>query len=858
MIPLRLTVKNFMCYRDNLPPLDLEGVHVACLCGDNGHGKTALLDAMTWALWGEARTRTQDELIHQGQQDMAVELDFLARGQKYRVIRKYSRTARSKSGHPILEFQVTSENGYVGISGSGIRDTEEKICQVLHMDYDTFINTAFLRQGDADRFTTARPSERKQYLAEMLDLSYYQQMEERAKARSRTIQEDIRNAESAIVLRQQEIARRPEFEEQLVSVKETLSRLVPQVETLGQEVVELRRSVDSLQLQRHETQTLARRLADSQRDIEQQEKQKQNHVSRVGEYEAVFKREVEIREKFTALEESRAELDRMDLALTRKNGLDKEKASLEGEIAVQKERLSGQAEQLRKKVSEDLEPKVRRLPEIEASLDKLSVPQPALEERERALQQQRIESQDIIASISALEQANAVLRDQMKETRKKYDMLEQGETLCPLCNQPLGEEGQQHLRQEYQTQGRESKSQHQENTSEKSELEEKHKHLDAHVSATEAELRRERQRTESRLANLKRDRDDSLKAKDELQHVSLELEAARTTLDKEDFAHDERRILFPFNSEISDLRYDPDSHHQTRGQVKTLEPYNSMYRKLVEAAENLPTEREALDTARQMLERRRREVREAQERKTKLEDGLNSLPDLESQLSDADARYRGVSKQRDDALVNKGVLEQQIEKCNSLEAEIRKQGLERRKLVDEKSIYDELTVAFGKNGIQALMIESAIPQLEIEANELLGRLTENRMFLKLQLLEGRKDRNTGMRAEELDIKIADEVGTRSYETFSGGEAFRINFALRIALSKLLARRSGAPLPILFIDEGFGSQDTSGQERLTEAIRSIQDDFEKIIVITHIEQVKDAFPVRIEITKDGNGSTFAVV
>ena len=110
----------------------------------------------------------------------------------------------------------------------------------------------------------------------------------------------------------------------------------------------------------------------------------------------------------------------------------------------------------------------------------------------------------------------------------------------------------------------------------------------------------------------------------------------------------------------------------------------------------------------------------------------------------------------------------------------------------------------------------------------------------------------------MHIKIADEVGTRDYETFSGGEAFRINFALRIALSKLLARRAGAPLPILFIDEGFGSQDSTGQERLVEAIQSIQDDFQKIIVITHIDQVRDAFPVRVEVTKTGAGSTFAVV
>ena len=67
MIPLRLSVRNFMCYRDNVPTLDFESLHVACLCGENGHGKSALLDAITWALWGSARASQQHELIHQGQ-----------------------------------------------------------------------------------------------------------------------------------------------------------------------------------------------------------------------------------------------------------------------------------------------------------------------------------------------------------------------------------------------------------------------------------------------------------------------------------------------------------------------------------------------------------------------------------------------------------------------------------------------------------------------------------------------------------------------------------------------------------------------------------------------------------------------
>ena len=111
--------------------------------------------------------------------------------------------------------------------------------------------------------------------------------------------------------------------------------------------------------------------------------------------------------------------------------------------------------------------------------------------------------------------------------------------------------------------------------------------------------------------------------------------------------------------------------------------------------------------------------------------------------------------------------------------------------------------------------------------------------------------------ETLDINIADELGTRNYEMFSGGEAFRINFAVRIALSKLLARRAGAPLPTLIIDEGFGTQDSTGIEKLKEAINYIQDDFDKILVITHMEEMRDAFPARIDVVKTAEGSTIEV-
>ena len=104
--------------------------------------------------------------------------------------------------------------------------------------------------------------------------------------------------------------------------------------------------------------------------------------------------------------------------------------------------------------------------------------------------------------------------------------------------------------------------------------------------------------------------------------------------------------------------------------------------------------------------------------------------------------------------------------------------------------------------------------------------------------------------------IPDELGTRAYEMFSGGDRFRVDFALRIALRKLLAWRAGAPLPTLFIDEGFGTQDAEGRDRIIYVIKAIEDRFERILVITHLDEVKEAFPLRIEVTRSIAGSTFS--
>jgi exonuclease SbcC len=201
-----------------------------------------------------------------------------------------------------------------------------------------------------------------------------------------------------------------------------------------------------------------------------------------------------------------------------------------------------------------------------------------------------------------------------------------------------------------------------------------------------------------------------------------------------------------------------------------------------------------------------------------------------------------------------GGARQQLATLDKVEQQLDSTRSERANVAEQISLLEELREAFSKRGVPAMIIETVVPELERSANELLGRMTDGRLNVRI---ETQREIKTGELREALDIIISDELGSRPYELYSGGEAFRINFAIRIALSKLLANRAGAHLRSLFIDEGFGTQDARGREQLVEAINAIQDDFERILVITHIEELKDAFPTRIEVRKTPEGSTFSL-
>lgn len=141
---------------------------------------------------------------------------------------------------------------------------------------------------------------------------------------------------------------------------------------------------------------------------------------------------------------------------------------------------------------------------------------------------------------------------------------------------------------------------------------------------------------------------------------------------------------------------------------------------------------------------------------------------------------------------------------------------------------------------------------------ILELLSDGTMSVRLASQKVYKDQGRQDMRETLDILISDGPGMRDYSLVSGGERFRVDFAIRLAHSKVLAQRAGALLQMLVIDEGFGSQDEIGRQKLVEAVKQVQADFACVLVITHVGALKDVFPTRIIVSKTPQGSMAQVV
>ena len=848
MIPLKLQLRNFMCYRE-LDSLDFSGIHLACLAGDNGHGKSALLDAMTWALWGKARARRDDELIRLGQTEMEVDFEFALGENHYRVIRKRDSRGRGRSS---LELQVRDGDLFRPLTEPTIRETQARINRILRMDYETFINSAFLLQGRADEFTVKRPGERKRILGEILGLSLYDQYEERAKDRAKDRKSEVEQIVAQIREMERELERKPEYEEELKQAQADVENLNTALRGTEEELRKLREEWKELELKRSQIEELSARLAQGERELVEIGEQIAAGQARLAEYEAVIKDRELIEDAFAALTTARQRYESLNEKLAQLVELNERKGQLEAAIAEAKHTLALK-QSLCSEKAEELSALAQELETLEAELAKVRAELERLGQRESEREAKQQEIGVLSNERASLKTRNEQLKSEMDSLKDKSGLLQAAEAHCPLCSQELSEGDRARLEEQFTSEMAENDALYQANQAKIDELTARSQVLEQEIEAIGRELAT-KGALQKREAMLEKSLAEAKEAAEQLVKQREMLAELDERLTHEKYAEAEHTELIELLGQIEGLGYDSEEHDEVRRYLKVLGRVEEDQVRLTAALDRVDEERASLERSRKSRARWQETSATDLAKKEALAQELTRLPELDTRLEGKSREVDGLRTKEARARQVLGAARQKLDYCKYLTKERAKKLKERHQVAEEKAIYDELRLAFGKKGLQAMIIESAIPEIEDEANRLLARMTDGRMHVRF---ETQRETLKGDTVETLAIKISDELGTRSYELYSGGESFRVNFAIRIALSKLLARRAGARLQTLIIDEGFGTQDAQGRERLVEAINSIKEDFERILVITHIEELKDAFPVRIDVFKTPQGSQVVI-
>ncbi len=849
MIPLKLGMRNFMCYTDVHETLDFSGIHVACLSGDNGHGKSTLLDAITWSLWGRSRARFADELIHSGRTEMEVEFEFLLDDQRYRVIRK--RESRG-AGKTVLELAGFYEDGWRPLTGNTVAETERQIQQLLRMSYETFTQSSFILQGRADTFTTATPAQRKQVLGEILGLSYYDELEGLARDHARNRQEQASNIRLRVEETERELARKPEIEAERDRCEARLAGIDQEIEKAELRLAGAQATLAQLVSAEGQLEDVQRNLESLRNERNQVQKRREQLSQRLEKANRTLAREEEVREGHQRLMAARIELASLNDRLREHARLTSEAAVIEREIAARRGAAESAVQTLRERLT-SLQATASQLNDLERQRADVDARLAALSTQE----QRRIEVEKkrhaLSERLGALRGLNERLLADMVSLRQRINQLA-GADACPLCRAELSPARHAHVTSDYESQGQQLKQHYQRNKHEASRAEVEAEALCAEYDQLGVALA-EAPALQRLQASIAASLEQTRSAETELRDGQARLAELTRALEDQSFAAAEHARLAPLQKQIALLEYRPERHDELQASIGQLQQFEQAQATLEQARRVVEEERPHFDEVEQSLLRLSAMVAESEQRMALLSEQARGVANARSAAEAADSEARQRRRERDTVADELAAARQQLQFCER-QAEVRRE-LERelQAVLKEQGIYADLVLALGKNGMQAMLIDTAIPELDEHANSLLTRMTDGRMHVKLEMQ--RPKRSGGGMAETLDIKISDELGTRSYELYSGGEAFRINFALRIALSRLLARRAGARLQTLVIDEGFGSQDVDGRDRLVDAIKAIQDDFEKILVITHIAELKDVFPVRIEVSKTPAGSVIAL-
>lgn len=897
MRPLAIELENFCWYAKTR--VDLRAINFAAVVGANGAGKSSLIDGITWALYGEASKGTGAgpyirKVNGELQYPLRVALEFELHGCTYLVVRQQT---RSKA---FLDLYTKGPGGqWIGLSASHKRDTQEEILRLLRLDYKTFTASALMLQGRSDTFTgNMTDGERMQVLQSILGLDRYKALLEAAKSKATALAATADSlAEQAASLRNRAMDKRTmevnleahrEAEEQTRLAVEAAEAVVRELEAKAAHRKLLEKRVADLEAARNRENATLERLAQERLHL----------ASEVQRLEAAIKRPQELEAEVPAAQQAVADAEAEAAAADAEVAALAEKAAASSaadtrlseaqqeyaRLVLAQQNRQQRVATLRAQVrsadvviaeAEQIRECAAKLPEIEAELDALELARAELTSAEATLR-------EVTAACAAWEQ---VRQARLNQTRQRLEAARRQAALLGLvpCNGTDMQAGCRLLA----------------DAIEHARLVD---NLRGEVAAIEAEvypdsevLEAARRTHAAAVAKWDSERYDSLKLlarryrtyADKLPHLEAAEERRRQAVAdletlKQEAEVDEARLRELQEEVLPRLRAEVEAAQRVRADLERAKQRQAvagakartLQRSLSGLLGQLEAARQAAEEAAARLpevQQRLRdlaveEARAAAEIATLTEQHAQAMRDLQAtagvdmQVVLAQDELRAKRKRLEEITAAIGGLKVRIEELERAAADAERLEAEAKAARDQAAVYGVLVEAYGGRrnvaSVQKLIVEAAVPQIERLANAFLERLAAGRLQVRLDTTAEKA--STGGDKEVLRITVLDHGTARDYRTFSGAERFMVDMGLRVALARFLAHRAGAEVDLFVMDEGLGALTPDNREAVVAALEEVAREFGTVLVITHIEEVRDRLPQRIVIERANTGSRVTVM
>ena len=804
--------------------------------GNNGAGKSSLFEAVTWCLYGVAQSMEgkegvkQQDLIKDGEDEMGVEVEFTLGNHVYRVARYLSAKRGIKS-----RLRIDGE-----IQAVKSREVISRIEQDLGLNVKGFISSSFIRQKELDLITSAIASERKRLINRLFNLRVYEKFEEAAKNKKKEKENELKAVEIQIEGKEKELEQLPGMEKALKELKGTVETLKRQYEAVKTESEALKTQYNTLEEKYEEYQGLQSTLKVMEADIHNTENtltNKKDDFEKIKEAESKkesltpdYKMFLDLKEEFSSLDKKKKQYDTKTTELQ----------GIKTEITITQKNLESRIK--------EFEEEIENLKKEELNLEESKTILKTVREKIQNLEDVPQQKEEEIQKIDKIKEKEAeILAEKAKYESRVSDLEEELKEIqsigigapCPKCKRPLKKEHLDELMIKYNSEIAAHEKAREKYDSKQKHLAEMRKELDSKV--------KELKTKEKDLTGLKKEKQQYMRAEVEMEEIKKRKENAeekiiesKGDLKKLDERRKEVNIL---EKDIEKLEFDPSVYEKVK---KELDDKSQIEREMIKLDERISKKAEVTQSIAETEEKllnQQKEIKTVRANLEEVKDVPEKFTEVKNKKDKINEEEIKISREYTEKKTQYSERAKEIQKLQTLKGTLKDIKKTQEEIKSAILTYAVLQDAFKQIPVQ---IQSRLrPRIRKETSGLLNEVTEGKYpFIDLE--------------KDYSLTVYYDGNYYPISRFSGGEKDLINVCLRVGISRVLvslsAQKSFARVQSLFLDECFGSFDMERRRNLLAALNQLRKYFAQIVLITHIEEIKEALPEAFLVEELEDGSS----